>query len=81
MGKQHVKTLRFETYLVGKLTNVIWGENWDAEYFMNNSTKMSFWEVIHNMYEPNLEAQKTNQHIVCTLMGLPYNWITSNKCY
>jgi hypothetical protein len=28
MAKQHSKTLKFEAYLVGKLANVIWGENW-----------------------------------------------------
>jgi hypothetical protein len=56
MAKQHQMTLRFETCLVGKLTNVIWGEDWDAKYFMDNSTKISFGKVIHDMYKPNLKA-------------------------
>jgi hypothetical protein len=38
---------------VGKLANVIWGENWDAKYLLDNSTKMSFAKVIHDMYEVN----------------------------
>jgi hypothetical protein len=27
MTKQHATTLRFEAYLMGKLTNVIWGDD------------------------------------------------------
>jgi hypothetical protein len=42
--------------LVGKLANVIWGEDWDAKYFMDNSTKMSFGKVMHDMYKSNLKA-------------------------
>jgi hypothetical protein len=41
MAKQHATTLKSETYLMGKLANVIWGEDWDVEYFVDNSTKMS----------------------------------------
>jgi hypothetical protein len=59
MAKQHQITLRFKAYLVGKLANVMWGENWDVKYFVDNSTNMSFGKVIHDMYEPNLEARKT----------------------
>jgi hypothetical protein len=51
MVKQHQTTLRSKTYLVGKLANVIWVEDWDGEYFVNNLTNMSFGKVIHNMYE------------------------------
>jgi hypothetical protein len=29
---------------------------WDVEYFVNNSTKMSFGKLIHNMYDPNPKA-------------------------
>jgi hypothetical protein len=54
MAKQHQITLKFETYWVGKLTNVIWGEYWDAKYFVDNSTKMSFEKMFHDMYELNL---------------------------
>jgi len=36
--------------------NVICGEDWDVEYFVDNLTKMSFIKVIHDMYEPNIEA-------------------------
>jgi len=51
--------MRFEAYLVGKLANAIWGEDWDAKYFVDNLTKMSFRKVIHDtLYGPNLEAQK-----------------------
>jgi hypothetical protein len=35
---------------------VIWGEDWDVKYFMDNSTKMSFGKVIHDMYETNPKA-------------------------
>ncbi len=69
--------MRFKTYLEGKLENVIWGDDWDVEYFVDNSTKMLFGKVIHDMYEP----QKNVQHIVHTLMGPPYNWTTPNECY
>jgi hypothetical protein len=51
MAKQHQITLRSKTYLVGKLANVIWVEDWDGEYFVNNLTNMSFGKVIHKMYE------------------------------
>ncbi len=32
---------------MGKLANVIWVENWDEKYFLDNSTKMSFVKMIH----------------------------------
>jgi hypothetical protein len=73
MAKQHATTLRFEAYLVGKLTNVIWGEDWDAEYFVDDSTKMSFGRLIHDMYDPNPKAQRIVQHVMRTLMWFPYN--------
>ncbi len=42
-GKKTQTTLKSKlAYLVDKLANVIWGENWDAKYFLDNSTKMSF---------------------------------------
>ncbi len=41
MVKQHTTTLRFEAYLMGRLANIIWGDDWDVEYFVDNSTKMS----------------------------------------
>jgi hypothetical protein len=53
------------------------GDDWDVEYFVDNSTNMSFGKVIHDMYEP----QKIVQHIVHTLMGPPDNWTTPNECY
>jgi hypothetical protein len=81
MAKQHATTLRFEAYSMGKLANVICGDDWDAKYFVDNSTKMSFGKLIHNMYDPNLKAQRIVQHIVRTLMGLPYNWTTPKECY
>jgi nitrogen-specific signal transduction histidine kinase len=81
MAKQHTTTLKFKTYSVGRLVDVIWDENWDAEYFMNNSTKMSFGKLIHDMYDPNPQALKTIQQVVRTLMGPPYNWITLDECY
>jgi hypothetical protein len=39
MAKQHATTLRFEAYLVGKLANVIWGDDWDAKHFVDNQPK------------------------------------------
>jgi hypothetical protein len=56
MAEQHVTTLRSKTYLMDRLTNVIYGDDWDAKYFVENSTKMSFGKPIHDMYDQNLEA-------------------------
>jgi hypothetical protein len=81
MAKQHATTLRSKAYLMGKLTNVIWGDDWDVEYFVDNWTKMSFGKLIHDTYGPNPKAQRSIQHVVHTLMGLPYNWTTPKKCY
>jgi hypothetical protein len=81
MAKQHAITLRSKAYSMGRLANVIWGEEWDAKYFVDNSTKMSFGKLIHNMYDPNLEAQRTIQHGMGTLMGPPYDQTTLEKCY
>jgi hypothetical protein len=53
MAKQHATTLKSEAYSVGKLANVIWGEDWDVECIMDNSTKMSFRKLIHDMYDRN----------------------------
>jgi hypothetical protein len=75
MANQHVTTLKSEAYLVGRLANVIWGDDWDVEYFVDNSTKMSFGKLIHDMYDPNPKARRLVQHVVSTLMGPPYNWI------
>ncbi len=74
MAKQHATTLRSKAYSMDRPENVIWGEDWDVEYFANNSTKMSFGKLIHDMYDPNPKAQRIIQHIVHTLMGPPYNW-------
>jgi hypothetical protein len=56
MAKQHATTLRLKAYLVGKLANVIWNDDWDAKYFVDNSTKMSFGKLIHDMCDPNPKA-------------------------
>jgi hypothetical protein len=40
MAKQHTTTLKSEAYLVGMLVNVIWGDDWDAKYVVDNLTKM-----------------------------------------
>jgi hypothetical protein len=66
---------------MGKLAIVVWGEDWDVEYFVDNSTKMSFRKLIHDMYDPNTEARKIVQHIVHTLMGPPYNWTAPKECH
>jgi hypothetical protein len=66
---------------VGKLVNVIWGDDWDVNYFVNNSTKMSFGKLIHDMYDPNPKAQKIVKHVMRTLMGPPYSWIALKECY
>jgi hypothetical protein len=81
MAQQHTTTLKSKTCSVGRLVDVIWDENWDAEYFVNNSTKMSFGKLIHDMYDPNPQALRTIQQVACTLMGPPYNWITFDECY
>ncbi len=81
MAKQHATTLKSKAYSMGKLANVIWGDDQDVEYFVDNSTKMSFGKLIHDMYGPNPKALKTIQHKMRTLMGLPYNWTTPKKCY
>jgi hypothetical protein len=36
------------------------GEDWDVRYFVENSIRLSFGKVIHDMYELNLEAQIKN---------------------
>ncbi len=74
MAKQHATTLRSKADLVDMLANVICGDDWDAKYFVENSTKMSFGKLIHDIYDLNPEARRIVQHIVCTFMGLPYNW-------
>ncbi len=56
MATQHATTLRSKAYSMGKLANAIWGDEWDAKYFVDNSTKRSFGKLIHDMYGPNLEA-------------------------
>jgi hypothetical protein len=48
---------------------------------MDNSTKISFGKVIHDMYKPNLKAQWIVQHVVWTLMGFQYNWTPLEKYY
>jgi hypothetical protein len=35
---------------------------------VDNSTKMSFGKLIHDMYDPNLKTWKTVQHVMCTLI-------------
>jgi hypothetical protein len=40
-----------------------------------------FGKVIHDMYEANLEVWRIIHHVVCTLVGLPYNWITPKFFY
>jgi hypothetical protein len=34
------------------------GDDWDAKYFVDNSTKMSFGKLIHDMYDPNSKNEK-----------------------
>jgi hypothetical protein len=59
MAKQHTTTLRFEPYSVGMMANATWGENWDAKYFVDNLTKMSFKKMVHDtLYDSNPKAQK-----------------------
>ncbi len=70
MAKEHTITLKSKTYAMGKLVDVIWGENWNVKYFVNNLTKMSFGKLIHDMYHPNPKAQIMVQQVVCTLIGL-----------
>ncbi len=40
-----------------------------------------FGKVIHDMYEVNLKVWRIIHHVVCTLVGLPYNWITHKFLY
>jgi hypothetical protein len=56
-----------KAYSMGKFTIVIWGEDFDVEYFMDNLTKMPFGKVIHDIYKLNLEAQQVVQHVMRTL--------------
>jgi hypothetical protein len=58
MAKQHTTTLRFEAHSTGKLANVIWGDDWDVEYFVDNSTKMSFGKLIHDVHGLNPKAKE-----------------------
>jgi hypothetical protein len=41
---------------VGRLANVIWGDDWDVEYFWDNSMNISFGKLIHDMYDRNPET-------------------------
>jgi hypothetical protein len=50
MVKQHQKIVKSKAYSMGKLGNVIWAEDWDAKYFVDNSTKISFGKVFHKNY-------------------------------
>jgi hypothetical protein len=64
---------------MGMLVNVIWGDDWDVEYFVDNSTKMSFGKLIHDMYDPNL-----NTYVMCTLMGplgCEYKYKNQKPCW
>jgi len=56
MAKQHTTTLRFEAHFTSKLANVVWGDDWDVEYFVDNSTNMFFGKLIHNVYGLNPKA-------------------------
>jgi hypothetical protein len=62
-----------KAYSMGKLVNVIWDEDCDLEYFLDNLTKMSFAKVTHDMYEVNPKAWRIVQHVVHKLIGPPYN--------
>jgi hypothetical protein len=65
MAKQHITIVRSEAYLVGRLVNVIWGDDWDAEYIVDNLTNMSFGKLIHNMYDPNLKPRRILFNMLC----------------
>jgi hypothetical protein len=81
VAEQHTTTLKYEAYSMGRLPNVIWGENWDAKYFVDNSTKISFEKLIHDMYDTDPKAQRIVQDIMHTLMGPRYNWTAFDECY
>ncbi len=51
MAKQQATTLKSK---MDALTNVIWGDDWDAKYFVDNSSRMSFGKLIHDIYDPNV---------------------------
>jgi hypothetical protein len=78
-GETTLAILRFVAYSMGKLANVIWNKDWDANYFLDNSTKLLFAKLIHDMYEVNPKAQKIVQHVVHMLMEPPYNWTSTSK--
>jgi hypothetical protein len=65
MAKQHATTLKSKACSMGRLANVIWGDHWDAKYFVNNSTKMSFGKLIHDMYDP-IQRHKELFNMSCT---------------
>ncbi len=56
LAKQHTTNLKSEAYSMCKLTNVMWGDDWDVKYFVDNSTNMSFGKLIHDMYDLNPKA-------------------------
>jgi hypothetical protein len=70
MAKKHQKILRPKAYSVGKPSNVMWGEYWNVYYFLDNSTKMSFVKVIHDMYKMNPKAQKISNMPCACCWGL-----------
>jgi hypothetical protein len=36
MAKQHATTLKSEAYSMDRLENVIWDDDWDAKYYVDN---------------------------------------------
>jgi hypothetical protein len=63
----------FEVWSIfnGQASKCHTSENWDVEYFIGNSTEMSFGEVIHDMYQSNPKAWRIVQHVMHKLMGPP----------
>jgi hypothetical protein len=80
-GQATCHNFEVEAYSISRLTNAIWGDDWDVKYFVDNSTNMPFGKLIHDMYDPNIKAQRIVQHVVRILMGPPYNWTALEKCY
>jgi hypothetical protein len=69
-----IKALKLETYLVGKLVQLIWQEEIDVEYFADSSTMSHFRVQLREMLDPNPNMARSPQLVMNVMMGPPYNW-------
>jgi hypothetical protein len=59
MGLAHLRTPKLETYSMGKLTEFIWQEKIDVEYFVDSSTMSCFRVQLKEMLNLNHNIRKS----------------------